>query len=152
MSYVDTLSPATNSEIPTVTDNLFSQGTISAHEISVSFEPLTEDNELNGELTWGAYNVIFKSSARMLKYLQVEPTPPNSLARSPSRTLFSTCLWPLFKLKLCSPITDTSPASEFWGINESIEYGTTTILSTTAGIVDTGASAVKQRKYHKELY
>ena len=88
MYYVDTLSPATNSEIPTVTDNLFSQGTISAHEISVSFEPLTEDNELNGELTWGAYNVIFKSSARMLKYLQVEPTPPNSLARSPSRTSF----------------------------------------------------------------
>ena len=51
--YVDTLSPATNSEIPTVTDNLFTAGTISAHEVSVSFEPLTEDNELNGELTWG---------------------------------------------------------------------------------------------------
>ena len=53
MSYVDTLSPARNSEIPTVTDNLFSQGAISAHEVAVSFEPLTEDNELNGELTWG---------------------------------------------------------------------------------------------------
>ena len=60
MSYVDTLSPATNSEIPTVTDNLFSQGEISAHEISVSFEPLTEDNELNGELTWGVYKYYLK--------------------------------------------------------------------------------------------
>ena len=27
----------------------------SAHDIAVFFEPLTEDNELNGELTWGAY-------------------------------------------------------------------------------------------------
>ena len=35
----------------------------------------------------------------------------------------------------------TSPASEFWGINESITYGTSTsILSTTAGIVDTGTT------------
>ena len=37
----------------------------------------------------------------------------------------------------------TSPASEFWGINESITYGTSTsILSTTAGIVDTGTTLV----------
>lgn len=39
------------------------------------------------------------------------------------------------------PSASTSPASEFWGINESIRYGTsTTILSTTAGIVDTGTT------------
>ena len=38
-------------------------------------------------------------------------------------------------------IATTSPASEFWGINQSIRYGTsTTILSTTAGIVDTGTT------------
>ena len=42
---------------------------------------------------------------------------------------------------MCSPITGTSPANEYWGINESIKYGSTTILSETAGIVDTGASA-----------
>ena len=34
---VGTLSPDTDSEIPTVTDNLFSDGTISADEIGVSF-------------------------------------------------------------------------------------------------------------------
>lgn len=49
----DTLSPATSSTIPTVTDNLFSQGTISAHEIGVSFEPTTTANSVNGEITWG---------------------------------------------------------------------------------------------------
>ncbi|KAG2368810.1 aspartic peptidase domain-containing protein [Suillus spraguei] len=33
-----------------------------------------------------------------------------------------------------------NPASEYWGINESITYGSTTILSSTAGIVDTGTT------------
>ena len=37
-----------------------------------------------------------------------------------------------------TPITETSPASSFWGINQSIKYGATNILSSTAGIVDTG--------------
>jgi hypothetical protein len=37
-------------------------------------------------------------------------------------------------------LTSTFPASAYWGINESILYGSTTILSTTAGVVDTGKS------------
>ncbi|KAF9015688.1 aspartic protease [Cyathus striatus] len=42
-----------------------------------------------------------------------------------------------------TPITSTSPANQFWGINQSIRYGTsTTILSSTAGIVDTGTTLV----------
>ncbi|KAH9052761.1 aspartic peptidase A1 [Lactarius vividus] len=41
------------------------------------------------------------------------------------------------------PATTTFPASEFGGIDESIRYGTsTTILSTTAGIVDSGTSLI----------
>jgi len=106
---LDTLSPATTTEIPTVTDNLFSQGTITAHEISVSFEPITSSTgeQLNGELTWGGTD----------------------------STKFTGSL-------TFTPITGTSPASEFWGINESIQYGSTTILSTTAGIVDTGTTLI----------
>jgi cathepsin E len=104
---LDTLRPARSSEIPTVTDNLFSQGTISAHEIAVSFEPLTQLNQLNGELTWGG-------------------TDSTKFTGSITFT----------------PITSTAPSSEFWGINQSIEYGTTTILSLTAGIVDTGTTLI----------
>lgn len=52
---LDTLSPATTSTIPTVTDNLFSQGTISAHSIGISFEPTTVVETVNGEITWGEY-------------------------------------------------------------------------------------------------
>jgi len=104
---LNTLSPATNSEIPTVTDNLFSAGTITAHEIAVSFEPITQLNELNGELTWGGTDSSkFTGSITFV------------------------------------PITATSPSNEFWGINQSIQYGTTTILSTTAGIVDTGTTLI----------
>ncbi|KAK2465535.1 hypothetical protein APHAL10511_002427 [Amanita phalloides] len=40
------------------------------------------------------------------------------------------------------PITSTSPANHYWGIDQSILYGTTTILSTTAGIVDTGTTLI----------
>ncbi|KAI0773234.1 aspartic proteinase from Irpex Lacteus [Trametes elegans] len=39
------------------------------------------------------------------------------------------------------PITSTAPSSQFFGIDESIRYGASnTILSTTAGIVDTGTT------------
>ena len=43
-----------------------------------------------------------------------------------------------------APITTTSPASEFWGIDQSITFGTagTSVLATTAGIVDTGTTLV----------
>jgi hypothetical protein len=41
-----------------------------------------------------------------------------------------------------SPLTTTYPASYYWGINESITYGSTTILAETAGIVDTGTTLI----------
>ncbi|OAX36292.1 acid protease [Rhizopogon vinicolor AM-OR11-026] len=41
-----------------------------------------------------------------------------------------------------TPLTTTEPASYYWGINESITYGSTTILSETAGIVGTGTTLI----------
>ena len=41
------------SSVPTVTDNLFSQGTISREVVSVSFQPTTQQEVTNGELTFG---------------------------------------------------------------------------------------------------
>ncbi|KIJ58536.1 hypothetical protein HYDPIDRAFT_34065, partial [Hydnomerulius pinastri MD-312] len=40
------------------------------------------------------------------------------------------------------PLTTTSPASYYWGIDQSIAYGGSTILSQTAGIVDTGTTLI----------
>ncbi|KAF8895841.1 aspartic protease [Gymnopilus junonius] len=103
-----TLSPASSSTIPTVTDNLFSQGTISADSIGISFEPSQTGNDLNGEITWGG--VDSSKYTGSITYI---------------------------------PVTSTYPASAYWGINQSIRYGTsTTILSSTAGIVDTGTTLI----------
>ncbi|KIL59258.1 hypothetical protein M378DRAFT_14958 [Amanita muscaria Koide BX008] len=41
-----------------------------------------------------------------------------------------------------TPVTTTFPASYYWGINESITYGTTTVLASTAGIVDTATTLI----------
>ena len=40
------------------------------------------------------------------------------------------------------PLTATSPASMRWGIHQSISYGETPILSSTAGIVDPGTTFI----------
>jgi cathepsin E len=48
-----TLSPATGTLIPTVTDNLFGGGTITAHAFGISFEPTTSLDVVNGEISWG---------------------------------------------------------------------------------------------------
>ncbi|KAJ3533256.1 hypothetical protein NM688_g7307 [Phlebia brevispora] len=39
-----------------------------------------------------------------------------------------------------TPVTSTSPASRYWGIDETISYNGQIILSTTAGIVDSGTT------------
>ena len=39
------------------------------------------------------------------------------------------------------PITSTSPASNYWGINQDVSYGqSSSLLSGSAGIVDTGTT------------
>ncbi|KAI0296357.1 hypothetical protein B0F90DRAFT_1820026 [Multifurca ochricompacta] len=75
--------------VPTVTDNLFSSGTIPSNLVSVSFEPTTTESEMNGELAL------------------VVPT-----LRSTLELLLS-----------------SSPASHYWGIDESIWYGASTLSS-----------------------
>ncbi|KAG1795693.1 aspartic peptidase domain-containing protein [Suillus plorans] len=103
----DTLTNEPTKTIPTVTDNLYSQGTISQKVIGISFEPTISKTVTNGELTFGGTDAT--------KYTgSIEYTP----------------------------ITTTYPSSNYWGINQSISYGSTTILSSTAGIVDTGTTFV----------
>ncbi|GBE77560.1 Polyporopepsin [Sparassis crispa] len=96
-----------NAEIPTVTDNLYSQGVISEDLVAVSFEPTTSQSVTNGELTFGG-------------------TDSSKYTGSIAYT----------------SLTSTYPASYYWGIDESITYGTETILSSTAGIVDTGTTLI----------
>jgi hypothetical protein len=39
-------------------------------------------------------------------------------------------------------VTIAYPASDYWGIDQSISYGSTPILSTTAGIFDSGTTLI----------
>ncbi|KAK0233784.1 aspartic peptidase A1 [Armillaria fumosa] len=101
-----TLSPATSTLIPTVTDNLFSQGSITNHAVGVYFAPTTQEAVVNGEISWGG-----PDTSKIIGSISY------------------------------APITTTFPSSEFWGIDQSITYGpSTNILSSTAGIVDTGTT------------
>ncbi|KAG1901296.1 acid protease [Suillus fuscotomentosus] len=93
-------------EVPTVTDNLYAQGTISSNSLGISYEPSSTANVSNGELTFGGTDIT-KFTGTL-----------NTVA-----------------------LTTTSPASLYWGIDQSVSYGTSqTILNTTAGIVDTGTT------------
>ncbi|KAG2127753.1 acid protease [Suillus cothurnatus] len=93
-------------DVPTVTDNLYAQGTISSNLLGIAYEPSSNAEVANGELTFGGTDST--------KYTGTLNTVP---------------------------LTTTSPASQYWGINQSVSYGTgQTILNTTAGIVDTGTT------------
>ncbi|KIJ62534.1 hypothetical protein HYDPIDRAFT_114177 [Hydnomerulius pinastri MD-312] len=93
-------------EVPTVTDNLYAQGTISSDSLGIFYEPSSTVDVINGELTFGGTdNTKYTGEINFV------------------------------------PITTTSPASNYWGIDQSVSYGdSTTILNTTAGIVDTGTT------------
>ncbi|KAF8155370.1 aspartic peptidase domain-containing protein [Mycena galopus ATCC 62051] len=41
-----------------------------------------------------------------------------------------------------TPVTTTFPASRYWGVDQTITYGSTTILASTSGIIDTGATLI----------
>ncbi|KAI0797321.1 aspartic peptidase domain-containing protein [Irpex lacteus] len=95
--------------VPTVTDNAFSQGSLTLDEVGISFEPTTSSSVQNGELTFGGIDSSkFRGS---INYI---------------------------------PITATSPANKYVGIDQSITYGSarSSIMPTTAGITDTGTTLV----------
>ena len=102
-----TLTDQPNTKIPTVSDNLLSQGKISSEVVGISFNPTTSLSSGNGDPTFGGVD-------------------PSKYTGSITYT----------------PIISVSPAKYYWGIDQSITYGSSgaTILGKTAGIVDTGTT------------
>ncbi|KAG2067514.1 aspartic proteinase [Suillus decipiens] len=93
--------------IPTVTDNMYKQGTIPNHLVSLFVEPARLQTNTEGELAFGETDST--------KYT-------GDIAYT--------------------PITTTQPASAYWGVNEGLTYGSTTILSSTTGIFQTGTTFI----------
>ncbi|KAF5376361.1 hypothetical protein D9757_008680 [Collybiopsis confluens] len=94
----DTVSGVAN--VPTVTDNLLSQGTIAQKLVAISFEPTTSEEVTNGELFFGGTD----------------------------------------SSKFTGAITFVPKVGDFWGIAQSVTYGSTTIVNNLQGIVDTGTT------------
>ncbi|KAL1945167.1 hypothetical protein VTO73DRAFT_2787 [Trametes versicolor] len=104
---VGTLSPDATSSIPTITDNLFSQGVIAQNLVAIFFQPALTTG-VDGELTFGATD-----ATRFVGTISF------------------------------APITSTSPASQFFGISQSVRYGASTkLLNNAPGIFDTGTTLV----------
>ncbi|KAI0942955.1 hypothetical protein AcV7_002235 [Taiwanofungus camphoratus] len=102
-----TLFPSVDKCIPTVLDNAWVQGLLSAYQLGISFEPATSASGSNGALTFGGID-----SSRFTGSISYVP------------------------------ITSSSPANQFVGIDQSVTYGESQILATTSGIVDTGTTLV----------
>ena len=60
------------SSVPTVTDNLFAQGTISNDSIGIFYQPTTQSGEQNGELTFGGIDTSKFASFRFISSSQVQ--------------------------------------------------------------------------------
>ena len=124
-------------EIPTVTDNLYSQGKISTNSIGISYAPTSDSTTTSGGTTSSGTasggttsgSTSGGTSNAQTGLLNGELTFGGTDSSKYSGELNMV------------PITTTSPASEYWGIDQSIRYGdSTTILEETAGIVDTGTT------------
>ncbi|KAG6327932.1 hypothetical protein ID866_11157 [Astraeus odoratus] len=92
-------------DVPTVVDNLYSQGVIGSLVLGVYFIPFSDASE--GELTFGGYD---------------------DYAIDGSVTYV--------------PVTTSDPASLYWGIDASISYNGSSILSLSAGIIDTATALI----------
>ena len=117
---------STGQLVPTVTDNLFSQGTIASDSLGIFYQPTTEEGDVNGELNFGGIDESkYVQSDRILLLLFTHRNLSYRITGDVSYV----------------PITSTSPASNYWGIDQDLSYGDgTTLLTGSAGIVDTGTT------------
>ncbi|KAJ7022713.1 acid protease [Mycena alexandri] len=107
--------------IPTVTDNLVKQKTIPSACIGICYEPTTTDEPANGCLSFGG------------------PDSSKQVSHSSSRALCSRDHRYTGDLDYV-PITKKSPASNYWGIEQSVSYGGQEIMAKCSGISDTGTT------------
>ncbi|KAF7327735.1 Aspartic proteinase [Mycena kentingensis (nom. inval.)] len=72
-----TVTANRSSTVPTVVDNLYTQGSISSYEIGIYYEPTTVEGSVNGVLTFGGVDQTkFKGA---IQYTSITSTAPASL-------------------------------------------------------------------------
>lgn len=116
---------ANTTTVPTVTDNLLAQGKIARY---------VRDVHLFFRLTQFRY---------VSEVIGIYYAPTSSQSVTNGELTFGG----VDTSKITSaityvPITTTYPSNYYWGIDQNITYGSTLILDTTAGIVDTGTTLI----------
>ena len=101
--------------------NLFGQGAIGFESVSISFEPILEVNDVNGELTFGGVDTSKFIGDLNVAYVLLSQ-PRSACSRTPD-----------------SPFTTTPPSSQYFGVDQAVRYGSSTpLLDNNPGIFDTG--------------
>ena len=106
LAFPGSLQSDPSATIPTVTDNLASQGTTSSAVLGMYYVPYAASDS-TGVLTFGGADSSLYTGE--LAYV---------------------------------PITQSQPSNQYWGVDQSVTYGSagTPILPTGAGITDTGTT------------
>lgn len=91
--------------VPTVSDNLKSQGVIGVEALGMFFPPYAE--KASGSISFGG---------------------PDSSKYTGELSYV--------------PITKSSPASDYWGVDQTITYAGNVISNTSSGIVDSGTTMI----------
>ena len=105
---------------------------IGAREVGISFAPVVNPGDANGELTFGGTDPSKYIGA--LSYVYVTRSTSTSLPRE--------CQGLTTIFVFLRPITDTKPAGYYVGINQTVSYGDASrvLLDNGAGITDTGTT------------
>lgn len=136
--WIETLFPSTDAVVPTVVDNLYNQGFIPNYELGIYFEATNSYQGVsNGELTFGQY---VKPFCRPDVWPYLGGTDESKYTGTITYTWVNISSLYITGWELgSSPVTSIAPASEYWGIDQSLSYGDLTLLGPgTPGIVDTG--------------
>lgn len=103
------------------------------------FEPFTSPGDLTGELTWGEFSYSRRRARTHIDHVGGADESKYSGSIKYTSEFFFISLYDYLTF-IVSHITSTFPSSLYWGIDQSVVYGSgTNILRKTAGIVDTGA-------------
>lgn len=106
LAFPGSLQSDPSATIPTVTDNLASQGTTSSAVLGMYYVPYAASDS-TGVLTFGGADSSLYTG--QLAYV---------------------------------PITQSQPSNQYWGVDQSVTYGGQTVMTQTAGIIDSGTTMI----------
>lgn len=133
--------PLNKGAVSTFTDNLLSEGQIERNIVGIYYSPTVEGGEDNGQITFGMSTNLRELLA--YTHLGSGTVDDSKCSEKLKYVCVSSEVHKCVPLTYCiRPITGSSPANKYWGIDASATYNNEPLLNSTAGIVDTGTTQV----------